>query len=259
MFKQHQDFAKVVVNDFLGGPKIIKQCHIINAQKGLTAVFVVFLIWWYQNFSLGAYLYLGLHGSYGVIWVVKDFTFPDRTFQNKITIGSLIFTVSLLGLYWVIAWLQISEGIQNPSNGRVVTAIFAYVFGVVLMIVSDCQKYYTLKYKQGLITEGMFKYNRNPNYTGEMLLYSSFAILSGNWLAYAILFTVWIVGFYGFMINKDISFSKKQGWNEYKKQSYLFLWKVHSNDIINYALYGALVAYLIWDYQVSGAITLLKK
>lgn len=55
----------------------------------------------------------------------------------------------------------------------------------------------------------MFKYNRNPNYTGEMLLYASFAILSGNWLAYTILFTVWIIAFYGFMVNKDISFAKK--------------------------------------------------
>lgn len=55
----------------------------------------------------------------------------------------------------------------------------------------------------------MFKYNRNPNYTGEMLLYSSFAMLSGNIFAYAILFCVWIFLFYAFMKDKDISFSKK--------------------------------------------------
>ncbi len=126
-------------------------------------------------------------------------------------------TVLLLSAYWFIAWIQISHGIPNPTNARVVTAVFAYVFGVTLMIVSDCQKYYTLKYKKGLITEGMFKYNRNPNYTGEMLLYGSFAILSGSLFAYGILFSVWIVAFYGFMVNKDISFSKKEGWNEYKK------------------------------------------
>lgn len=94
----------------------------------------------------------------------------------------------------------------------------------------------------------MFKYNRNPNYTGEMLLYSSFAMLSGNIFAYGILFCVWLLLFYAFMIDKDVSFSKKQGWNEYKKQSYLFLWKVHENDLVNYALYGLLIAYLIWDY-----------
>lgn len=84
------------------------------------------------------------------------------------------------------------------------------------MIVSDCQKYYTLKYKKGLITEGMFKYNRNPNYTGEMLLYGSFAILSGNLICYGILLTIWVCAFYGFTVNKDISFAQKEGKSAYK-------------------------------------------
>lgn len=55
----------------------------------------------------------------------------------------------------------------------------------------------------------MFKYNRNPNYTGEMVLYGSFAILSGNYFAYGILFAVWAFLFYAFMKSKDISFAKK--------------------------------------------------
>lgn len=55
----------------------------------------------------------------------------------------------------------------------------------------------------------MFKYNRNPNYTGMMLLYSSFAILSGNNSAYGILFSVWIILFYALMKDKDMSLAKK--------------------------------------------------
>ena len=44
----------------------------------------------------------------------------------------------VLATYWSLAWLQVSDGVPNPSNGRVVTAIMVHFFGVVLMIVSDC-------------------------------------------------------------------------------------------------------------------------
>lgn len=84
------------------------------------------------------------------------------------------------------------------------------------MMVTDCQKYYTLKYKKGLITEGMFALNRNPNYTGEMALYLGFAMITGNTISYCILFCFWGLFFYPFMKRKDVSFSKKAGWDVYK-------------------------------------------
>lgn len=45
------------------------------------------------------------------------------------------------------------------------------------MLVSDAQKYYTLKYKKGLISDGMFYATRNPNYLGEIMLYRIFDII----------------------------------------------------------------------------------
>ena len=41
--------------------------------------------------------------------------------------------------------------------------------------VADAQKYFTLRLKRGLITDGMYRYIRHPNYLGEMMLYGSFA------------------------------------------------------------------------------------
>ena len=41
---------------------------------------------YFDNYSLAAYLYLALHGSYGMIWLLKDFTFPDGSFQRKVCI-----------------------------------------------------------------------------------------------------------------------------------------------------------------------------
>ena len=77
------------------------------------------------------------------------------------------------------------------------------------MMVSDCQKYYILKLKAGLISNGMFARIRNPNYLGEMLIYLSFAMTVGHPIAYSIPMTVWITVFLLFMKTKDISLSKK--------------------------------------------------
>ena len=35
--------------------------------------------------------------------------------------------------------------------------------GITWMIAGDCQKYFSLKYRKGLITDGVFRYTRNPN------------------------------------------------------------------------------------------------
>ena len=83
-----------------------------------------------------------------------------------------------------------------------------YVFGVCIMLVSDCQKYYQLKYtKNQLIMDGMFKYNRNPNYFGEMLVYTSFAIISEHMISYFINFFVWCTVFLINITCKEYSLS----------------------------------------------------
>jgi steroid 5-alpha reductase family enzyme len=49
----------------------------------------------------------------------------------------------------------------------------------------------------------MFKYTRNPNYLGEMMIYGSFALLANHWFCYFIILTMWGVFFNLNMILKD--------------------------------------------------------
>lgn len=230
-----------------GGPKLFKLRHIINFQKGATFLFILFLMKHYNNYSMGAFLYLALHGSYGILWVLKDYVFGDKNFDKPATAVAVIGCFLLLGGYWYIPFMQISgQGINNPSVYRVLAASLMYIFGVNIMLVSDCQKHFTLKYKKGLISEGMFYLNRNPNYFGEILLYASFAVLVGKWTPWIILGLVWSIVFNMNMYLKDeTSLKKKEGWEEYSKRSGKILFKFFKNDILHFLMYGGLT-FLGW-------------
>lgn len=234
-----------------GGPKLFKLRHIINFQKGATFLFVLFLMKHYNNYSLGAFLYLALHGSYGFLWVLKDYVFGDKNFDKPASIVAILGCFLLLGAYWYIPFMQISgQGINNPSNYRVLTAVLMYIFGVNIMLVADCQKHFTLKYKKGLISEGMFYRNRNPNYFGEILLYASFAVLVGKWTPWIILGLIWSIVFNMNMYLKDeASLKKKEGWDEYSKRSGKLLFKFFKSDILHYLMYGGLAGLGWYTYN----------
>jgi len=139
----------------------------------------------YQNFTLGPWVYLALHGTYGILWLIKDRIYPDKQWEEEISVGLGIFGFVVVGLYWVAPFILISSATVPPIP-LVATAIFLNIMGVFLHYTSDAQKYFTLKYKPGLITEGFFARCRNTNYLGEMLTYISFAMLAMHWLPFVI-------------------------------------------------------------------------
>jgi len=183
-----------VSEDFLGGPRPWKLSWVVNFQKSMTFIFLGVLMWMYQNFSLEAWLYLALHGSYGFVWLLKDMCFPDPKWQKKVTIsGGIASFFLVLFWYWVIGWVLISRVVspEYPLHEFVwyCLCISLCILGCVLMIAADAQKFYTLRLKKALISDGLYRYIRHPNYLGEMMIYASFALLVWHWLPAVILAT----------------------------------------------------------------------
>lgn len=90
-------------------------------------------------------------------------------------------------------------------------------FGMVLMMVSDAQKYYSLQLRPGkLITTGMFTSLRSPNYLGELITYFAYVFLSAHWVpVFVILFemaVIWVPN----MIRKDKSLSRHPDFASWK-------------------------------------------
>lgn len=206
----------------------MKVKHFINLHKGTTFFFILGLMVIYQNFSLAPWVYLALHSTYGFLWLLKDKLYPDKQWDEEISwLGGFIGFISI-SLYWIAPFILISHRV-DLAPPFIAAAIAINILGIFLHYVSDAQKYYTLKYKTGLITEGLFARCRNTNYLGEILIYVSFAMLAMHWLPFLILGGFMAGVFIPNMLKKDRSLARYPEFDAYKLNSGLFFPKLFSN------------------------------
>ena len=219
-----------LAEDMLGGPKVMKLSWVINFHKAGTVLVVPLLMWWQDNWSTVAWVYWALHGSYGLCWLLKDRAFPDRSWERRVTWASALFvSVFPLAAYWVFPFLVVTRGFgtwtSEPGNALLASAIALHTLGVVIMMTADAQKNLTLPLRRGLMTTGLYARIRHPNYLGEMMLYSAYALLAGHWAAWAILLVVWLQIFLVNMLSTESSISRYPEWPAYRRRSgMLFPW-----------------------------------
>jgi protein-S-isoprenylcysteine O-methyltransferase Ste14 len=223
-FVQMDRMTRWLSRDFLGGPKLVKFAWVINFQKGATALWVLALMAIYQHSSVAAWVYLGLHGTYGICWLLKDRVFPDPNWEEKITFGGAVNAVLfVLGPYWLIPWILIAGYSQGASLPFLCIAIALHTLGIAIMMTADAQKFFTLRLQRGLITSGMFRHIRHPNYLGEMMIYGSYALVVWHWFPVVLLLFVWSCVFLTNMKLKEASMSRYPEWDAYVRRTGMVL------------------------------------
>jgi len=174
------------------------------------------------------WIYLGLHGTYGILWVLKSFIFPDKTWDQKTNFAYGLVILSGLSLYWISPWLIVSGYFNGGDmivapNWLISIVIFMFGLGVFLHFSSDMQKHTILKTNPGtLISDGLFKRSRNINYFGELFIYLSFALLAMHWIPILILAVFMIIVWVPNMLRKDKSLSRYKEFEDYKNKSGMF-------------------------------------
>ena len=171
----------------------------------------------------------GLYSVYGTLWSVKSSIFPDMNFYTEdmyiygpIT-GAMNFMV--ISLYYLYPYLA-SINPRDVSGFEAYLCIFLFLFGSFWHYGADSQKYFVLKRDPNkLITDGFFKYSRNPAYFGELVSWSAMTFLAGpgyilSYLPLGLLvYGVICVG----IPKKDASLSRYEGYSEYKKRTNAFI------------------------------------
>ena len=92
--------------DLFGGPRPWSLAALIDFQKGGTFAFLGVLMWWYGNQSVAAWTYVAMHGSYGLVWLLKDVAL--RQIFRGVWIFVAALTVALavvLEFQWLSLWL----------------------------------------------------------------------------------------------------------------------------------------------------------
>ncbi len=198
--------------------------HFIDSHKGATPLVVLGLMTWFEQWeSPTAWVYLGLHGTYGILWVLKSRIFPDRAWEAPASLWRGLYIWGGLTLYWISPYLITSQGLQAPA-WLMGLAVSMFGFGVFFHYTSDMQKYIALKYNPGqLITDGLMSRVRNINYFGEFLIYASFAALSMSWIPFVViamyLAIIWIPN----MVKKEKSLARYPEFEAYRKRARAFL------------------------------------
>ena len=121
----HAPLHRLLTTDFGGARGRGSSPPVINFQKTGTFAFLGLLMWFYASrgveaaTSTAAWIYLALHGTYGLVWYLKDKAFPDPSWQQRVTIlGGVNAFVFVLGLYWLFGWLLISGHTTQTTRWR---------------------------------------------------------------------------------------------------------------------------------------------
>lgn len=220
--------------------------------------YILFLMICYDNWSKGMWIYFAMHGSYGILWLIKSFIFPDKTFEEKVSITCAIKAWLLVLAPYTLAAYKVASSKDsvslNPHPERIACALLLYIFGNFLLLGTDAQKNFVLIQNEGLITDGFFALSRNLNYLGDFMVYSSFNVIAQSKLVWTIYLLIWCLICSGRMITKDYRLSKKEGWETYKQHSWILFPKlIRSSSVLTLITYFGLTCIGIY-IKASGGI-----
>jgi len=201
----------------------MRQTHLIDPHKGITFLAILSMMAIYNQWeNPTVWVCLALHGTYGLLWVLKSRILPDRQWEQPCSPGYALVIVGGLTLCWIAPWLLAYRGVQAPP-WYLGVCISLYSLGVFLHFASDMQKHPALKLRPGLITDGLFSRCRNPNYVGELLIYLGFGLLAVHWIPVAVIGLYIAVLWYPNMRRKDRSLAHYPEFAEWKKRTKLFI------------------------------------
>lgn len=161
----------------------------INWAKALTVGVLIVLALRFGLSGTRQVLYLSLHISYCLWWLLEQWFFPTRAqqlFTDRVGPGRFALALLFIGvLYSLPGWLAF----LNPtpiSNGMVALGVVLFIFGSLINATADVQKMTAKAMGAGLVADGIWRQVRHVNYLGDLLRYLSFAVVAGIGWAYLV-------------------------------------------------------------------------
>ena len=197
----------------------MKQSFFIDTHKGITLpVMLVLFALTDQLDNPTAMVYLALHGTYGILWVLKSRLFPDKQWEQPVSWWYGLVNWGALTLYWIPGWIIATGNVQAPA-WLLGLAAGVYTLGIFYHFVADMQKHVSLQLRPGFFEGALWARSRNPNYFGELLVYCGFSMLAMHWLPFAVIVAFLVFVWIPNMRRKDRSLSRYDGYSSYRRRS----------------------------------------
>ena len=101
----------------------MKQKNYIDLHKGATFIYILILMFFFNDYmslqsnnNISIYVYLALHGTYGILWILKSKIYPDRQWESKCSVWYGLLIWLGLSLYWIAPYIILTHNIPNDIN-----------------------------------------------------------------------------------------------------------------------------------------------
>jgi protein-S-isoprenylcysteine O-methyltransferase Ste14 len=171
-------------------------------------------------------LYLALHISYCVWWLVEQLLLPERRaqiFREPSAPATTVAIVLYVGVFFALpGWLAMAN--PNPlSPFTLALAVVMFCFGSLINTTADVQKTTAKALGAGLVEDGSWRRIRHVNYLGDLIRYASFAVLAGSPWAWLLPASVLLV-YLGRIGAKEQSLAERYpGFATYRARSWRLL------------------------------------
>lgn len=160
----------------------------INVAKVITIICLIAFAVVFGISDWRQVIYMCLHVSYCLWWLLEQWLFPARQkiFNEPIGIGSLSFALLIVGFFYALPGYL---AFTNPTPLSMATGAIAlclYIFGSLINATADVQKLTAKQFQVGLVSDNIWRFSRNINYFADLLRYLSFSVVAGSVWAYLV-------------------------------------------------------------------------
>ena len=165
----------------------VTQLTAINVAKIITIFCLITLALIYGVNDYRQVIYLCLHISYCLWWLLEQLLFPQRRrqiFTEKIGILTFVIVLLFVGVFYSLPGYF---AFTNPSPIgylSITIAIPLYIFGSLINTGVDVQKMVAKSMGSGLVQDGIWRSVRHVNYLGDLMRYTSFSVIAGTLWAF---------------------------------------------------------------------------
>jgi len=165
----------------------LTQLTAINLAKSLTIFCLFGFALFFGIHDQRQIIYLCLHVSYCLWWLLEQVLFPQRRrqiFTEKVGIPLIVVVLLFVGVFYTLPGYFAFTNPNPIGYVPICIALPLYFFGSLINTGADIQKMTAKNMGEGLVDDGIWRSLRYVNYLGDLMRYTSFSVIAGSVWAY---------------------------------------------------------------------------